>query len=176
MLHGIPIVPDKQGTHVRSVLFSINYDNQPFSQYSPSIGIISHTVNILPVYMGRRCIYLHYCSLEVSTIFQLHHGSQFYWWSKSRYPWKTTDLLQVSDPLYHIMLYRVHLVLSGIRTYNFSSDRYWLHIDSCKFNYHTITTTCLLKANNNQLIFFQIWIFRYRWMCIIRPWLWSKLY
>ena len=57
------------------------------------------------------------CLMPLSTIFQLYRDGQFYWWRKPEYPQKTIDLSQVTDN--QIILYRVDVATSGIRTHNY---------------------------------------------------------
>ena len=55
------------------------------------------------------------CLKPLSTIFQLYHGGQFYWWSKQVYPEKTINLSQVNVKLPHIKLYRLHSDCAGFK-------------------------------------------------------------
>ena len=63
-----------------------------------------------------------------NNISPIYRGGQFFLCRKPEYPEKTTDLPQVTDKLFRIMLYRVHVAMSGTRTHNFSTgERHCLH-------------------------------------------------
>ena len=54
----------------------------------------------------------------------MYRGGQLYWCRKPEYLQKTTDLSQITDTLYHIMLYQVHQMVHTIE----SQDKFDYHL------------------------------------------------
>ena len=101
--------PPKAYMHQKKLWESIKNTN---SQISTNISISDYSRNLSTTKINGW--FGLWCLTPLWTIFQLYRGSQFYSWRKPEYTEKTTDLPQVSDKLYHIMLSRVHLVWAGI--------------------------------------------------------------
>ena len=120
-------------------IYEITYLN---NQYFKILSSISYQIDIFQ-YEGLGL----WCLTPLSIIFHLYRGGQFYWWRKPEYSEKTTDLLQVTDTLYHIMLYRVHLAWAGFELTTLvvrDTDC----IGSCKYNFHAITTALIFPISS----------------------------
>ena len=79
-----------------------------------------------------------------------HDYVTFFLW-KQEYPEKTTDLPQVTNKLYHTILYGVYLAWTGFELTTLvviGTDC----IGSCKSNYHTITATTTPNIDTGSFI------------------------
>ena len=91
--------------HIQFEEFCVLKITSLISENAINTNILMEVNKIVLFYLSGIIVWLGlWCLTTLSAIFQSYHGGQFYWWRKAE---KTIDMPQVTDKLYHIMLYRV---------------------------------------------------------------------
>ena len=79
---------------------------------------------------------------SLSTIFKLYRGGQFFFMEETGVPGENHQPTEVTEKLYHIMLYRVHLARVGFELATLVViSTGCIGTGSYKSNYHTNATT-----------------------------------
>jgi hypothetical protein len=107
-----------------------------------------------------------FCWIDIlcCSIFQLYRGSQFYWWRKLEYQEKTTNLSQVTDKLYHIILHWVHLISAG-----------YVNRSQADINHKKVRCILKIKITLILLIFYHVFqqkypVIEYWWCTFLLDW------
>ena len=101
-------------TSLRTCLSLNGLWNLPVVVCISAVIVAQCTISLFMIWFGLRCF------IPLSGIFQLYRGGQFIG-GENRRP------VASHWQIYHILLYRIHLAMNGVRTHNFSGDRHWLH-------------------------------------------------
>ena len=76
----------------------------------------------------------------------VYRGDQVNWRGKPEYTVKTTDLPQLTDKLYHIMLWQLHTAMNRIRTHNGPGGSMSQVVGLPNNQYKHITNTAWVRA------------------------------
>jgi hypothetical protein len=134
-------------TQLWEQLYTYHVIKQCTEKETTSLSDFSFTIKISYLHdlkiMHTKKVWSIICLTPLSKIFQL-----LLLWRELEYPEKSTDLSQVTDKLYHIMFYRVHLAMNGVQTHVHNIKHLWVIM------WHIFTST-----NNTTTILFptQLW-------------------